>query len=93
MTDISLPSRGPVLPSRWLWLIGVAVAAVFVVLVKSNWSAVTADSVAQRWCEMPRGSFSSGFSGGFDADRCGCKQPSLDFSNSCNPIYVPIIFH
>jgi hypothetical protein len=93
MADITLPRPG--VPSRWPagWLITPLLTVFTALLLQSilialNWSAVMTDT--DRSCDT-RDSFSSGFNSDFDISRCVCKTPSLDFRDSCNSMYLPLL--
>jgi hypothetical protein len=93
MTDIALP--GFARPTRWrpgqpITIAGLVLAALVLFgLALLNWSAVLSDT--SRDCRLIRGSFSSGFSSDFDVDRCECPVHSLNFGDSCNSMYVPML--
>ena len=94
MTDAALPR--PIAPGKisggfFLGGFAVGLALAVALLLVRNWSVVQADSDTSRQCERTKGAFSSAFSSGFDTDRCRCKQSSLDFSDSCNSMYITLL--
>jgi hypothetical protein len=89
MVDITLPrpAVGPRITPHDLLLVWALLVAFLIAL---NWSAVLTQT-AQRSCDTTTGGFSNGFSSGYETLRCRCQPPSLDFTDPCNSIYIPIL--
>jgi hypothetical protein len=87
MSDVSVPIRplSPVFANVPWARFGKLLLAFLIAL---NWSAVLTKTEDR--CESS-GGFSSGFSPGYETNRCECKTPSLDFSDPCNSMYIPAL--
>jgi hypothetical protein len=91
MVDVTVP------PTRWRAgpritpvLLKRAAALVLAFLIALVWSAVMAE-YAQRKCDSPLGRLAVRLKLDSYYSNCRCMKHSLDFSDSCNSMYVPLL--
>jgi hypothetical protein len=95
MVDLPLPEHEA--PTRWRAgpritpvLLKRAAALVLAFLIALGWSAVLTE-YAQRKCDSPLGRLAVRLKLDSYYSNCQCMTHSLDFSDPCNSMYIPLL--